>query len=211
MDKIPHGARFYRAQKGWASSNERGHHYPYGPDRMKPQERRASEGRANSVGIPVLYLATSPETAVSETRPWVGAQVSVGTFEVTRDLTIVNFTHEGPTGAFRKLGLDGIFGERKPSTEQITDAVLADIDDAFSRPVSREDSSAADYAPTQILTELFKDAGYDGIAYNSHFKGGHNVALFDVEAARLRVCAPYEVKEVQIAIKQVDAELYYEN
>lgn len=79
------GHTFYRAQIGvdvldrtddegnWIGEDVWG----FGPERMKPLVDRAREGRANPTGIPALYVATSPETAVSEVRPWVGADVSV--------------------------------------------------------------------------------------------------------------------------------------
>ncbi|MGS2724835.1 RES domain-containing protein [Porticoccus sp. GXU_MW_L64] len=37
-----------------------------------PPKRLASQGRANPAGIPYLYLASNPETAVSEIRPHTG-------------------------------------------------------------------------------------------------------------------------------------------
>jgi hypothetical protein len=42
------------------------------------------------------------------------------------------------------------------------------INDAFAEPVTNTDDGA-DYAPTQILGELFKCAGYDGIRYKSKY------------------------------------------
>ncbi len=61
-----------------------------------------------------------------------------------------------------------------------------DINTAFSQPVITSDDSA-DYAPTQILAELFRSAGYSAIAYKSHFDDdgdpkGYNGANFDPEA-----------------------------
>lgn len=199
--EIPAGTVFYRAQKGVEYSDQDGTS-AYKASRMKPLPDRASEGRANPAGIPVLYLASSVETAVSETRPWVGADVSVGVFKTMKHLTLVNFIQEKPTTALRVIGLRAILGKVVPEPEKVLEAVWADIDNAFSRPVSREDASAADYAPTQILTELFVDAGYDGIAYNSNFNGGHNLALFDVSSAEIISCAPYEVNAVHVEVKQ---------
>ncbi|MFL6450471.1 MAG: RES domain-containing protein [Bryobacteraceae bacterium] len=55
---------------------------------------------------------------------------------------------------------------------------------AFSTPVTR-DGSLADYAPTQILAELFKLKGYDGIRHKSLLNEGKgtNLALFDIDSA----------------------------
>ena len=43
------------------------------------------------------------------------------------------------------------------------------------------------------MAELFKTNGFDGIAYRSWLGPGHNVALFDLGAANLSSCAPFEV------------------
>ena len=61
-------------------------------DRMKPIGEFAGEGRANSSGIPVLYLASTEKTAISEVRPWVGSQVSVAQFKVSRNLNAIDLT-----------------------------------------------------------------------------------------------------------------------
>lgn len=45
----------------------------------------------------------------------------------------------------------------------------------------------SDYVPTQIIAELIKSLGYDGIAYKSSLANGHNIALFDLESAKKNV------------------------
>lgn len=205
--EIPAGKMFFRAQKGVDYTVEHGSS-GYSAARMTPLSDRASEGRANPAGIPVLYLATTVETAVAETRPWVGAEMSVGMFKTQKALKLVNFTQEKPTTAFIEIGLNAILEKITPPPEKVLKAVWADIDDAFSRPVSREDAGTADYAPTQILTELFKNAGYDGIAYNSHFNGGHNLALFDVGSAQITSCAPYDVTALHIEVRKIGDDWY---
>jgi hypothetical protein len=66
--------------------------------------------------------------------------------------------------------------------DEVEKAVWSDINDAFSKPVRRSDDSL-DYIPTQILSELFKSNGLDGVAYKSSYgEAGCNMALFDLEA-----------------------------
>ena len=84
--EIPGGTSLWRAQTG----QDRKDIYTadgkislpvnvaYPPERMHPRKERASEGRVNPKGIPCLYLATAPATAVAEVRPPLGAWVSVG-------------------------------------------------------------------------------------------------------------------------------------
>ena len=163
---------------------------PLNPERMKPLTDRAREGRANSKGIPVIYLAAEAETAVAEVRPWVGAHVSVGSFRITRPIRIVNFD-AGDTG--RK------FYMREPDAAEREKAVWADIDRAFATPVSPADD-VADYAPTQIVAELFRTRGLDGIAYRSSLASGLNVALFDTDSVELESCQLVDVQKVAFTI-----------
>lgn len=53
---------------------------------MKPLRDKASEGRANPKGIPYLYLATTKEAPMSEVRPWIGSDISVGQFKLISQL-----------------------------------------------------------------------------------------------------------------------------
>jgi hypothetical protein len=73
--------------------------------------------------------------------------------------------------------------------------VWAHINRAFSEPVSRTDD-VAEYAPTQVLAEAFRSAGYDGIAYGSKLGKGITVAIFDLAAAELANCHLYRVEGV---------------
>jgi hypothetical protein len=60
-----------------------------------------------------------------------------------------------------------------------------EINQALAMPIRRDDDPLS-YIPTQILSELFKISGADGIAYKSSVRnGGHNLALFDLAAADL--------------------------
>jgi hypothetical protein len=158
---------------------------------MKPLANRAREGRANSKGIPVIYLADDVPTAVAEVRPWVGAYVSVGTFRIVRPVRIVNLD-AGAKG--RK------FYSQEPDADEREQAVWADVDRAFSTPVNPSDD-LADYAPTQIVAEVFRTRGLDGIAYRSALGSGQNVALFDIDSVDLETCEFVDVDKVEFKIR----------
>lgn len=51
-------------------------------DMGPPPKRIASHGRANPAGIPYLYLASTPETSISEVRPHTGEKICVASFNV---------------------------------------------------------------------------------------------------------------------------------
>lgn len=169
---------------------------PYPLERMKPLEDSALEGRANSKGIPCLYVATDKETAMSEVRPSLGSIISVGYLKLMKDIKVLDFSVE-----HGKMNFNIIFKE-KPSQEEIVKAVWLEIDNAFSKPTKASDSKS-DYAPTQIISEYIKSKGYDGIAYKSSFSDGHNIALFDLDVADVVRCSIFQPLKIKIEFEQV--------
>lgn len=206
------GTILYRAQLGidWVEFDEQAGEEPsgYGAERMKPRTRRAMEGRANPAGLPVLYLGTTDRTAISEVRPWIGATVSVAQFRLRRPLRTLDLSKGHGQSSFSGAGFRHILGGPPPTAEEKEKAVWIDIDNAFSRPVTRSDDTA-EYAPTQILAELFRDAGYDAIAYKSQFgEKGFNIAVFDVAGADAINCAPYEVTAIDVNYREIGNRWY---
>lgn len=182
---------------------------PHEKLRMMPDPAKVGCGRANPKGIAYPYLATNPMTAIHEVRPWVGADVTVAAFEVSRDLRIVDFSeHSGkhrPGPGPREWANDFALGRKRPprTAEEIKEALLYHVDNAFSRPVSLDDEEI-EYLPTQIIAELVRRKGYDGIAYKSVFSGGrkdaYNFALFELENANYINSCMCTVTEVQVDV-----------
>lgn len=198
VQNVPVGSVLYRAQLGhdWIYPDEgvADCEQPIGfpPERMKPLRDRAMEGRANPKGIPYLYVATRRDTALAEVRPWVGASISCAELKAVRDLRVVDCTRH----AARSFFILGFTPE-----EYWDDDVWADVDHAFSRPVTTSDDFA-DYVPTQVLAELFKSGGYDGVAYASSVGEGHNIALFDLDSLAIHGCAVYDLKSISFDFAQ---------
>jgi hypothetical protein len=159
--------------------------FPAAPERMVPFTDRATEGRVNPKGIPCLYLATEKETAMTEVRPGVGSYVSVAQFLMLRDVRLIDCTTDKPRAGF-------LNGTKERTPEEREQFVWGDINRAFSRPVVRTDD-VADYAPTQILAEMFRLNGYDGIIFGSGLGTGQSVALFDMRVVAQLNCHVYEV------------------
>jgi hypothetical protein len=63
---------------------------PHPLERMKPLKDRAQEGRINPKGIPCLYAPTDAETAMMETRPWVGSVLTVSQLVLLKQITAVD-------------------------------------------------------------------------------------------------------------------------
>lgn len=166
------------------------------PSRMMPLPDRATEGRINPKGIPCLYVASHPETAIAEVRPWIGSFVSVAILAALREQRVIDCTNIGSATTLY------FFDEPEPSPQKREEAVWNHIARAFREPVTRNDDRA-EYAATQILAEVFRTHGFDGIAYRSAFgTDRYNVALFDLNAAELLTCSLHEITDVDFKYKE---------
>ena len=172
---------------------------PFPEERMRPLKFLANEGRANPKGIPYLYVATSKETAMSEVRPWIGSEISVAQFRVVKELTIIDCSENYTANP---LFFDNERGLYEPSVEEKERAVWAHIDKAFSEPVTQDDNHAY-YAPTQIIAELFKKNGFDGVAYKSMLSDGYNIAFFDPLVVEMLNCFLYEALKVSFSFEEI--------
>jgi hypothetical protein len=200
------GAALWRAQTGctWPSEaeEEAGDYEPraFVPIRMKPPAFAAPDGRINVRGIPCLYLATNPETAVAEQRPGNGEHVSVACLELNHRVKLLNCAADDSNV---RLYLGG-----EPDEDAREGACWGAINRAFAQPVERGED-AADYAPTQILGEMFRREGFDGIEYRSGLeRSGHNIALFDLSAADVKWAAVWSVDDIQVKSSQCSNPYY---
>jgi len=176
----------------------------YGAERMNPLPFKAIEGRANSKGIPVLYLANTKQSAISEVRPWIGSEVSVAQFKLVRPLKALDLTRGHGRSATTEVMLESLVDDPQPpmSAEKKEELVWVEIDNAFSRPVTVTDNTA-DYVPTQILAEHFRSMGYEALIYRSKFgEKGYNVVLFNPADAETINCAPYDVTDIEVKFSQ---------
>ena len=199
---ISKGEIYWRAQRGHDTrtrKNGQVQHMPFREQRMKPNPNFTQDGRTNSAGIPVLYLANTKETAISEVRPWVGTEISVAKFEIIRNLNSIDLSRKHGNLPWQgNLTFHEMVGWEKPEPAVEEEMVWETIDNAFSEPVSLPEE-VTDYVPTQILAELFRDLNYDAIQYRSQFGDpGRNVAVFDANAAKFIDCELYRVSEISV-------------
>lgn len=141
-----------------------------------PPYRLTSHGRANTVGIPYLYLGSKPETAVAEVRPNNDEKSCVAEFLV-KDLNVVDLCNP------RK--------RVSPFIQEDSDAIsmlradlpfLEQLGNELTRPVLPI-GAAIDYIPSQYLCEFIKKQNFDGVIYSSSVSDGINLALFDQKKA----------------------------
>lgn len=198
MRRMKKGSILWRAQPGhsWRYEEQIGDEVPsaFPKERMKPLKDRAREGRVNPKGVPCLYLATTEDTAIAEVRPAVGSYVSAAQFQVSRDLQLMDCS-------VRAEGMSFYFEE--PGEAEREEAVWNYIDRAFAEP-TQPSEDIADYVPTQVLAELFRTQGCDGVAYKSSLGSGHNIALFDLDTAELVNCGLYQVRGLTLDYSECD-------
>lgn len=144
-----------------------------------PPAGLASAGRINPEGIPFLYLADSELTCVSEVRASIGDKVTVGSFSLRGNASVVDLSSVD--------GVEFCNADSPLASIQIVH-LLRMLSRDLALPVSGTSSSlGAGYAylPTQFLAEFVRVNGFDGIKYPSAMNPhGWNVALFDPSMAR---------------------------
>lgn len=195
------GSTLFRAQRGTAFSVQETGEFefeieaPHPRERMIPSPDHVRDGRANTAGIPRLYLATDPDTAMAEVRPWVQSYISLAMFVVMRDCKLVDCTKDKIMITFGASGAS-------PSTQAKESRVWGEIAKAFSKTVAI-DEPHLDYVPTQVLADSFRSQGYDGVMYKSLLqKDGINIALFDVSAAEYKRCAVFQTASIDFDFQQ---------
>lgn len=123
-----------------------------------PNPRLSSSGRMNPEGISYLYCADNLETAICEIRPHIGAEVTVSSVTLIKQMSFVDLTCGAPQ-PYENFWTE-IFATR------------------FSEPIDPEEK--LDYVVPQFFAERFKGYGFEGIIWKSgQSDGGNNVVLFD--------------------------------
>ena len=175
------GKIFYRARicssKNGFSINEMG----------APPPQLATAGRVNPEGISVLYLADAEKTAIHEVRAGVHDYVTIGCFELLKDMGIINLADIDRISPF--TGID--FTQHAVNKEH-----LRMISQEIAKPIRRHDS-LLDYLPTQYISDYIKSKGYEGIKYISTMcPDGVNLAIFDESLFRRIDTTVYEIKSL---------------
>jgi hypothetical protein len=178
----------------WYRARMRAGDESYGIDKMgAPPKRLASHGRANPAGIPYLYLASKPETAVAEVRPHTGEIACVADFTIP-EIQAVDLRNP------RKLVSPFILDDAAAIGHLRADLpFLERVGEELTRPVLPS-GAAIDYIPSQYLCEFIKKSGFDGVVYRSSVSDGINLALFDPGTAQGGSVALYQVSKVSVSV-----------
>jgi hypothetical protein len=86
-----------------------------------------------------------------------------------------------------------------------------ELNKAFSLPVFQSDT-IADYIVTQVVSELAKSNGFDGIVYNSGYSRenceGYNVVLFNRDNVNIRKVEIHRIESVDIKYSECNNPFY---
>src|SRR6185369_1790909 len=112
-----------------------------------------------------LYLATKVVTAIAEVRPHPGQHVSVGKFSANRPLRIADFVNIN-------------FLAFSASEKRLEDLhLIASIDRVLREPVPPDKPFL--YCLPQLLSDVLRQEGFDGVMFNSSVSDGKNLTVFE--------------------------------
>lgn len=163
----------------------------------KPPKIIALNGRANPVGIPYLYIASSIETAIAEVRAHKGETLTVAEFEIEKNLELADLRNPQSTiSPFEENELEIIY-KNMP--------FLTLLGNELSKPIIPRETNL-EYLPSQYLSELLKHIGFHGIIYKSSIADGNNYVIFD--DIRLKAVKTYQYKIIDVKTSSMKIEHY---
>lgn len=118
----------------------------------------SSEGRANSRYSSYFYCANNAPTAASEIKANIGDYISLASFTIAHDLSLIRLEE---TGMFEDKTINGCYQN-----------IIARH---FSVPIS----DTQEYRLTQFISDEIRKYGVDGICYKSHFTNDENYVIFN--------------------------------
>lgn len=135
-------------------------------------------GRMNSSGVSVFYGATDATVALAEVRPPVGCRVLVGSFEIMRELRLLNLDELGRLVPSPSRSLFDPLAK----AEHARCDFLRSLTQRLTMPVMPE-NEAQDYLITQAIADYLathRSVSIDGI----YFKSAQGVKNREQEAVR---------------------------
>jgi hypothetical protein len=164
----------------------------YTLDQMgKPPLDSTSNGRANPVGIPCLYVASDKKTAIAEVRPNKGEKVCVAEFKADKEIQFADLRNP------RKTISPFILSEEQIRLLRRYMEYLCRLSEELTLPVSPK-SAHLEYLPSQYLCEFIKHCGFDGLMYKSSMGTGINYAIFnDAKVTNINV-EQYRINELSV-------------
>jgi len=169
-------------------------------DLSSPPPKKSNHNRFSPVGISFFYGTFETKTCIAELRPSIAEIITVGKFETTKDILLVDLINGlgEPNSIFSKDYEFHIDEFHKPFMDLFVNEI--------SKPIRSTDSTF-DYIPTQAFIECLRfvlELEIDGIIFKSStLKGGQNIVLFKgediLDDAEDRWLKPIEIEKFQIS------------
>lgn len=175
--------------------------YFYEPHKGKalgsPPVGIATSGRVNRPGVSYLYLASDAETATAEIRPHPAELVSVGSFDISKNLRVVDLrTHD-----LRKLW-------RSDAELEMLELIIA-MERMFSTAAPPSNRGA--YTTTQFLGEIFRRLDFEGVLFRSTVGQGDNLVIFDPAQASWVDGSSRAIEVKKVSYELADVQLFDES
>ena len=156
----------------------------------KPPKNLVSNGRANPIGIPYLYVASSIDTAIAEIRGHKGEVVTIVEYQMKNNLELADL--RDPKSTISPFELN-----EENELEMIYKNMpfLTLLGNELSKPIIPREANL-EYLPSQYLCELLKHIGFHGIIYKSSISDGNNYVIF--EDKRLKAVNTYQYQIVDV-------------
>ncbi len=162
----------------------------------KPPKKETTNGRANPIGIPYLYIASSADTAIAEIRGHKGEIVTVAKFEMLDDLELADL--RDPKTTITPFGLEDeeleLIYKNLPFLEL--------LGEELTKPIIPREANL-EYLPSQYLSEILKHIGFHGIMYKSSVSEGNNYVIFDDNRLKIVSTSQYQITEVITKSKRI--------
>ena len=144
-------------------------------------------------------MANDITTTLYEVRASLFDYVTVGTFRLEENISIVNlsrFTYD----VFRLAELESL------EEVMIHGSFIDKLEQELSKPRRRSDSEL-DYLPTQYLSELIKSMGFDGIEFKSSlYQKGVNLAIFNPHKFKGIDVSVYDIENIKLDFTELDSD-----
>ncbi|OQY39414.1 MAG: hypothetical protein B6229_03775 [Spirochaetaceae bacterium 4572_7] len=158
----------------------------------KPPKNIVTGGRANPIGIPYLYLASSIDTAISEVRGHKGESITIAKFILKSDLELADLRDPK-----KKISPFELNDEDELELIYRNMPFLTLLGKELSKPISPREANL-EYLPSQYLCELLKKIGFHGIIYKSSISNGNNYVLFTDNKVEAVDTYQYKITDIKI-------------
>jgi len=165
----------------------------------KPPAKIVTNGRANPIGIPYLYLASTIGTAISEIRGHKGETVTVAEFKTKSKIKLSLADLRNPKETISPFRLDE---DDLPLLYKYM-PYLTMLGEELSKPITPREANL-EYLPSQYLCEIIKHMGFHGIVYKSSIANGDNYVIFADNKLKIIKTEQYKITDIFIESEKLN-------